>query len=67
MEMRRQSSTWYDVLSFLSIAAGLGLLSGVAFGAVALLLAGPAYGADSAEIRQDTLVEATGPIALESP
>jgi hypothetical protein len=40
MEMRRQPSTWYDVVSFLSLAATLGLVSGVAFGAVALLLAG---------------------------
>jgi hypothetical protein len=52
MEIRTQSSTWYQVLSFLSLAAALGLVSGVAFGAVALLLAGPAYGADSSEIKE---------------
>jgi hypothetical protein len=64
MEMRRQSSTWYDVLSFLSLAAALGLVSGVALGAVALLLAEPAYGAHSAEAREATLVQVSGPIAL---
>jgi hypothetical protein len=52
MQIRRQSSTWYDVLSFLLLAAAFGLGSGVAFGAVALLLAGPAYGADSGEINE---------------
>jgi Ca-activated chloride channel family protein len=56
MEIRRQSSTWFDVLSFLSLAAVLGLVSGVALGAVALLLAGPAYGADSGEIKEGTLL-----------
>jgi Ca-activated chloride channel family protein len=56
MEIRPQSGSWYDVLSFLSLAAALGLVSGVAFGAVALLLAGPAYGADSGEIKEGTLM-----------
>src|ERR1700682_1459135 len=56
MEIRRQASTWYDVLSFLSLAAVLGLASGVALGAVALLLAAPAYGADSEEIKEGTLL-----------
>jgi Ca-activated chloride channel family protein len=56
MDIRPQPSTWYDVFSFLSLAAALGLVSGVAFGACALLLAGPAYGADSPEIREGTLM-----------
>jgi Ca-activated chloride channel family protein len=56
MEVRPQPGTWYDVLSFLSLAAALGLVSGVAFGAFTLLLAGPAYGADSGEIKEGTLM-----------
>ena len=56
MEMRRQSTTWYDVVSFLSLAAALGLISGVAFGAVALLLSGPAYGADAGTINEGILM-----------
>lgn len=45
MQARRQSSTWFDLLTFLSLAAALGLAAGVALGALALLLATPAYGA----------------------
>jgi len=56
MDIRPQPGTWYDVLSILSLAAALGLVSGVAFGVCALLLAGPAYGADSPEIKEGTLV-----------
>jgi Ca-activated chloride channel family protein len=56
MDIRPQPSTWYDVFSFLSLAAALGLVSGVAFGACALLLAGSAYGADSPEIKEGTLM-----------
>lgn len=55
-EIHQQSSTGYDVLSFISLAAVLGLVSGVALGAVALLLAAPAYGADSGEIKEGTLL-----------
>lgn len=58
MEIRQHSSTWYDVLSFLSLAAVLGLVSGVALGAVALLLAAPAYGADSGQIKEGALLAA---------
>jgi hypothetical protein len=58
MEMHRPSTTWYDVVAFLSLAAALGLISGVAFGAVALLLSGPAYGADAGTIRsRERLIE----------
>jgi len=56
MEMHRPSSTWYDVVAFFSLAAALGLISGVAFGAVALLLSGPAYGADAGTINEAILM-----------
>ena len=54
MKTRRQPATWYDILSFLSLAAFLGLVSGAAFGAIALVLAAPAYGAETP--REGTLV-----------
>jgi hypothetical protein len=47
MQARRQPATWYDIVSFLSLAALLGLVSGAAFGAIALVLAAPAYGAET--------------------
>jgi hypothetical protein len=61
MEIRRPSGTWYDVFSFISLAAALGLVSGVALGAVALLLANPAYGADSGETKEAALVQGSAP------
>src|SRR5258708_143884 len=48
----RQSSSWYDVLAFLSLAAGLGLACGIALGGIALLLASPAYGAPAPEVEE---------------
>jgi hypothetical protein len=39
MEARHPSTTWYEVLSFITLAAGLGLVSGLALGAAALVLA----------------------------
>jgi len=48
----RQSSNWYDVLAFLSLAAGLGLACGIALGGIALLLASPAYGAPAPEVEE---------------
>jgi hypothetical protein len=54
MDIRPQSATLYDVLSFISLAAVLGLITGISLGALALLLAAPAYGADSGEIRERT-------------
>jgi hypothetical protein len=41
MQIHSQSSSWYDVLAFISLAAGLGLASGLALGGIALLLAAP--------------------------
>jgi hypothetical protein len=35
----RTAGTWFDVVTFLSLAAALGLACGAAFGAIALLLA----------------------------
>ncbi len=51
----RQSSNWYDVLAFLSLAAGLGLACGIALGGIALLLASPAYGAPAPEVEEGAL------------
>jgi hypothetical protein len=47
MEIRPQSTTLYDVMSFISLAAALGLITGICLGAFALLLAAPAYAAQS--------------------
>ena len=55
MEIRRPRTTWSDILSFLSLAALLGLASGVALGAIALVLAAPAYGAPPAEAKEGAL------------
>ena len=41
MQIQSQSSSWYDVLAFISLAAGIGLACGIALGGVALLLAAP--------------------------
>ena len=49
MQNHSQSGTWYHVLAFLSLAAGLGLACGIALGGIALLLAAPARGAEAAE------------------
>ena len=43
MQIRSLSSNWYDVLAFISLAAGLGLACGIALGGIALLLAAPAF------------------------
>ena len=56
MDIRRPPATWYDVLSFLLFAAFLGLASGVAFGAIALLLAAPAYAAPAGQAGEGMLV-----------
>lgn len=55
MQIRSQSSSWYDVLAFLSLAAGLGLASGIALGGIALLLASPAYAAPASEVEEGAL------------
>jgi hypothetical protein len=47
MEIRPQSATLYDVVSFISLAAVLGLITGICLGGFALLLAAPAYGAET--------------------
>jgi hypothetical protein len=39
MQIHTQSSSWYDVLAFISLAAGIGLACGIALGGIALLLA----------------------------
>jgi hypothetical protein len=59
MQQHAQSSNWYHILAFLSLAAGLGLASGIALGGIALLLAAPAYGA---ETQQSALMLRTGPL-----
>lgn len=57
MEIRQRSAaTWYDVLSFLSLAAVLGLALGITLGAIALLLATPAYAAPASETGEGTLL-----------
>jgi hypothetical protein len=49
MPHHAQSSNWHHILAFLSLAAGLGLACGIALGGIALLLAAPAYGAETQE------------------
>jgi len=56
MQIRSQSRNWYDVLAFLSLAAGLGLACGIALGGIALLLAAPAYGAPAPEAGEGMLM-----------
>jgi Ca-activated chloride channel homolog len=56
MQIRSQPSSWYDVLAFISIAAGLGLACGIALGGMALLLAAPAYGAPASETTEGALL-----------
>jgi hypothetical protein len=63
METRAQSASWYDVLAFLTLASLLGILVGVALGAVALLLAGSAHGADGADRRVPALQAPAQPAA----
>lgn len=46
MQTRVQSAAWYDLLTFLTMAALLGILVGIALGGVALLLTGSAHGAE---------------------
>ena len=46
MQTHTHSATWYDVLSFLTLALVLGLFVGAALGGVALLLTPPAHGAE---------------------
>lgn len=41
MQIQSQSSNWYDVLAFISLAVAIGLACGIALGGVALLLAAP--------------------------
>ena len=41
MQIDSPSSNWYDMLAFISLAAGLGLACGIALGGIALLLAAP--------------------------
>lgn len=43
MRILGQSSNWYDVLAFISLAAGLGVACGIALGGIALLLAAPGF------------------------
>jgi hypothetical protein len=43
MQIHSQSRNWYDVLAFISLAAGLGLACGIALGGMALLLAAPSF------------------------
>jgi hypothetical protein len=54
MVLRPQSAALYDVLSLISLAAVLGLIAGILLGAFALLLAGPAYDAESGQIKGGT-------------
>ena len=48
MQTHAQSASWYDVVAFLGLASLLGLFAGVALGGAALLLSGPARGAEKA-------------------
>jgi hypothetical protein len=41
MQVHGQRSSFYDVLAFISLAAGLGLACGIALGGIAVLLAAP--------------------------
>ena len=43
MQTRSLSRNWYDVLAFISLAAGLGLACAIALGGIALLLATPGF------------------------
>jgi hypothetical protein len=47
MEVRPESAAVYDVVVFISGAAVLGLITGLCLGGLTLLLAAPAYGAQS--------------------
>lgn len=67
MQVRRQPATWYDIVSFLSLAALLGLVSGAAFGAIALVLAAPAYGAETPTEGTLVLRASEGAPAIEAP
>jgi Ca-activated chloride channel homolog len=64
MQVRQQSSTFVDILSFIALAAGLGLAAGVVLGTLALLLAVPAHGA---EPREGTLLLKGREDALVAP
>ncbi len=66
MQIRSQSSSWYDVLAFLSLAAGLGLACGIALGGIALLLASPAYGAPASEVEEGALFLRARQLAADS-
>ena len=43
MQIQNPSRSWYDVLAFISLAAGLGLACAIALGGIALLLATPGF------------------------
>jgi Ca-activated chloride channel homolog len=64
MQLRQQSSTFVDILSFIALAAGLGLAAGIVLGTLALLLAVPAHGA---EPREGTLLLKGREDALVAP
>ena len=63
METRAQSASWHDVLAFLTLASLLGILVGVALGAVALLLTGSAHGFESPDRRAPSLQAPAQPAA----
>lgn len=75
MQIRSPSSNWYDVLAFISLAASLGLATGIALGGIALLLAAPAYGAPVPQASEGMLMlrtqgaatEAGGAEAIQAP
>src|SRR3954465_6338200 len=48
MHIRQPANHWSDILSFLFFSALAGLACGAALGVLALLLAAPAYGAETA-------------------
>jgi Ca-activated chloride channel family protein len=69
MQQRSQPATLLDLVSFLSLAAFLGLATGITLGIIALLLAGPAYGAEADTPSEGTLLlrTADGAGAVEAP